>query len=236
MRGAGSGRRVVVCLGDSITAMGWPEQAAALLEDTTPPGAGMDIVNRGIPGNRLLRDGGPLNRAHGRSGLARFAEDVLGVPGVTDVVVALGTNDLGLPGDIEPLSDLPTSAELLEGLRQLADRAERAGLGVCLATVPPRLGSSLYDQSRESIRVAVNDGVRGSGSAYVDFDAALRSAADPARLDQRYDSGDHLHPNDAGQRRLAQEFLVRVAGALVPPRPAAARKGSGGSGWDESPD
>ena len=44
----------------------------------------------------------------------------------------------------------------------------------------------------------------------IDFDAALRDPADPQRLHPRYDSGDHLHPNDAGMAALAAAVPVHL--------------------------
>lgn len=94
----------VVCLGDSITAAGWPNRASMSLAD-----ARVILLNRGIPGNRLCRAGsGPAGSFFGRSGLDRFADDVLATSGVTHVVLALGTNDLGHPGSsAAPPRDTP---------------------------------------------------------------------------------------------------------------------------------
>jgi lysophospholipase L1-like esterase len=39
----------------------------------------------------------------------------------------------------------------------------------------------------------------------IDFDKALRAPDDLTVLAPEYDSGDHLHPNDHGQDRLAHE-------------------------------
>ncbi|MBT0773636.1 hypothetical protein KIH74_32125 [Kineosporia sp. J2-2] len=190
---------VVVCLGDSITAMGWPEAAAALL----PVGSGVSIVNRGIPGNRLRLDAGAPYRSNGRSGLHRFAEDVLLTSGVAQVIVALGTNDLGLPGEFEPLNELPTADELTAAYQKVLDQASSAGIAASIATIGPRQGSDNHDTERELIRSTVNDWIRTLGPRCIDFDQALRDPASPLALDARYDSGDHLHPSDAGQMQLA---------------------------------
>ncbi|MGQ4516553.1 GDSL-type esterase/lipase family protein [Streptomyces sp. DW26H14] len=204
---------VVVCLGDSITAMGWPEIAAGLL----PEGSGLSVVNRGIPGNRLRLDAGPANLSNGRSGLSRFEDDVLKTAGVAQVVVALGTNDLGLPGAFEPLGELPTAAELIAGYETLLERAGTAGVRVRIATITARSGSDDYDERRERVRGAVNDWmIRALGpEVVIDFDKALRCDTSPLRLDRRYDSGDHLHPSAAGQEQLARTAVA----ALLAERP-----------------
>ncbi|WP_370667355.1 GDSL-type esterase/lipase family protein [Streptomyces sp. IBSBF 2507] len=198
---------VVVCVGDSITAMGWPEAAASLL----PEGSGVSVVNRGIPGNRLRFDAGPANLPNGRSGLHRFADDVLDTAGVTQVIVALGTNDLGLPGEFEPIEELPTAAELIAGYQTLLRQADAAGIRARIATITARHGSDNYDDERERTRSAVNEWIRGLGSdVVIDFDRALRSSTSPLELDERYDSGDHLHPSDTGQEQLARTAVAAL--------------------------
>lgn len=179
---------VVVCLGDSITAGGWPELTAALL----PAEPAVAMVNRGIGGNQLLVD------ADGLSGMSRFQEDVLDTAGVTHVFIALGTNDLGLATD----EALPTAAQLIAGYQALSTRAQAAGVKVVFATITPFLPAENYDIAREEIRAQVNEWIRTT--TYVDFDAAVRSQQDPTRLAASYDYGDYLHPNDMGQLMLAQ--------------------------------
>jgi lysophospholipase L1-like esterase len=52
----------------------------------------------------------------------------------------------------------------------------------------------------------LNDWIRTAGvfDAVVDFDAVLRDPARPGRLRAGFDSGDHLHPGDAGYRAMAE--------------------------------
>jgi len=209
---------VVVCVGDSITAMGWPEVAASLL----PEGSGLSVVNRGIPGNRLRFDAGPANLPNGRSGLHRFADDVLDTAGVAQVIVALGTNDLGLPGEFEPIEELPTAAELIAGYQTLLKQADAAGIRARIATITARRGSDNYDDERERTRSAVNEWIRGLGpDVVIDFDEALRSATSPLELDERYDSGDRLHPSDAGQEQLARTAVAALLSGLSQTAPAS---------------
>jgi lysophospholipase L1-like esterase len=51
----------------------------------------------------------------------------------------------------------------------------------------------------------VNQWIRTSGrfDGVIDFDAAIRDPANPLRMLPAYDSGDHLHPNDAGYQAMA---------------------------------
>jgi len=198
---------VIVCLGSSSTVMGWPQLATSLL----PADARISILNRGIAGNRLLFDAPLTNPSWGRSGLSRFDEDVLGTTGVTHVVLAYASNDIGLPGREDVLGELPTAAQLIDAYQELIDRAQAAGLEVILATITPLLPELADDPSREGIRLAVNEWIRTSGIEFVDFDKAIRSDSAPSRLEPAYDVGDHLHPNVAGETRLALAMVGAVA-------------------------
>ncbi|MER6081293.1 GDSL-type esterase/lipase family protein [Streptomyces sp. NPDC001833] len=200
-------KAVVVCLGSSSTAMGWPQYTAALL----PGHAQVAVVNRGIAGNRILRDAPPQSPSWGRAGLSRFDEDVLETHGATHLVIAYNSNDWGLPGRITPPDEMPTLAQLIDGYRELLERARKAGVAVVLATVTP-LGPEVVDEpGREDLRLAVNQWIRTCGHEVVDFDAAIRSPADPSRLDDAYAAPDHTHPNVNGSKRLAQEMAEALA-------------------------
>jgi lysophospholipase L1-like esterase len=203
--------RVVVCLGDSITAMGWPQLAAASLS-MEPGEEHTAIVNRGIAGNRLRFDAPVPMTVFGRAGLARFDDDVLGTSGATDVILALGTNDLGHPGTMAPLDQLPSADDIVAGYEEVVRRATSACIEVTIATITPFLPGEAYDVARNDVREAVNAWIRASAPAFVGFDEAVRSPQDPARLADEFDVGDHLHPSQKGQERLA-ETLVAVLSA-----------------------
>ncbi|MCD6078728.1 MAG: lipase, partial [Ramlibacter sp.] len=202
----------VVALGDSITDGNgstpgtdrrWPDVLARRLA-----AQGVAVLNAGISGNRLLRGG------MGESALARFDRDVLQQPGVHAVIVLLGTNDIGWPGAaFAPRETLPTVAEITAGFRQLVEQAHLRGVRVIGATITPfedaLKGTPLeghYSVRKEATRQAVNDWIRHAGvfDAVVDFDRLLRDEARPSRLRAEFDSGDHLHPGDAGYRAMAE--------------------------------
>lgn len=197
-------RSVVACLGDSITAAGWPNRASVLLA-----AQGVALLNRGIPGNRLRRDGaGWAGAFFGPSGLARFDDDVLGTSGVTHALIALGTNDLGHPGTPNaPAEAVPSASDLIGAFETFVQRCREARISPMLATITPFLPAAGYDTQREAIRQEVNEWIRSSAMVdlVLDFDRALRSSVDRTALAPEYDSGDHLHPSDAGQDRLAKE-------------------------------
>jgi lysophospholipase L1-like esterase len=212
----------VVALGDSITngfetTVGanrrWPDRLAERLAAGGRSDDGM--LNLGVAGNRLLHDPNPPAGSpaegyaafFGQSALRRFDRDVLVQPGVEHVIVLLGVNDLGHPGTSAPLSETVTAEDIIAAHRQLIARAHLAGLRIYGGTITPFGGDTLgfYNATTAAARQVVNRWIRTSAEydAVIDFDAALRDPADPERMLPRYDSGDHLHPNDAGMQALA---------------------------------
>ena len=198
---------VVVCLGSSSTAMGWPQEAAALLSAD----ARIAILNRGIPGNRIRLGAPEQTPSWGRAGLARFDDDVLGTAGVTHVAIAYNSNDWGLPGRVTPSTEMPDLGEMIEAYEQLIGRAGAAGIVVILGTITPLDPELAADAEREGIRMGLNDWIRASGHPVADFDLAIRSSADPSRLDPRYAAPDDTHPNVNGEKRMAAVFLEALS-------------------------
>lgn len=210
--------QAVVALGDSITDGNgatpgadhrWPDFLAHRLSPR-----GVAVLNAGISGNRLLRPG------MGEGGLARLGQDVLQQPGVRSVIVLLGTNDIGWPGGpFAPREAVPGLDELAAGFRQLVAQAHLHGVRVVGATVPPfedaLKGTPLeghYSPAKDAARQALNAWIRDGGvfDAVVDFDRVLCDPSRPARLRPDFDSGDHLHPNDAGYRAMAQAVDMKT--------------------------
>jgi lysophospholipase L1-like esterase len=202
----------VVAFGDSITdglasAVGanarWPNDLARRL-DALDPGT-LSVSDAGIGGNRVLND----SLCCGVSAEARFRRDVLDQPGVRDVIVLEGVNDLGFSQmrpspEVDPVTDV-SAAQLTAGYRKLIAQAHARGLKIFGATILPFAGSGYYTQEGEVKREVVNTWIRDSGAfdGVIDFDAVMRDPASPLRLNPAYDSGDHLHPDDAGYQAMA---------------------------------
>ena len=208
-----SNSSVVVAFGDSIT---YGVGAASGTDGSYPTrlvqrlrgqpgsvGSVASVINVGIGGNRLLTDG------IGQKALDRFNRDVLSQSGVTHTIILIGTNDIGLgslPGAV------PTTVEqLTAGLQRLMDAARAQGVKVLLGTVTPFKGSGYGSDANEATRQALNRWIRGRQNiaGVVDFDVALRDRTDPVALNPKYDSGDHLHPGDAGYAAMAEAVDVR---------------------------
>ncbi|WP_328538535.1 SGNH/GDSL hydrolase family protein [Streptomyces sp. NBC_00344] len=166
------------------------------------------VLNEGISGNRVLLPG------RGQSGLARFDRDVLGRSGAKTVVIDLGIND------ILHSANQPDAPRIIDGLRELARRARARGLHVVGSTLTPFGGHFGVTPQLEAAREQVNAAIR-SGDVFdtvVDFDKALRDPYAPQRLLQRYDSGDHLHPSDAGFEAMATAVGLDSLSRSVPAR------------------
>ncbi|WP_311765127.1 SGNH/GDSL hydrolase family protein [Streptomyces zingiberis] len=218
----------VVALGDSITAgtsrdanNRWSDVLARRLQQH-PALRHTGVVNKGISGNRLLHDPNPPagheaeNYAplFGPAGLGRFDRDVLAQPGARHVVVLLGVNDLGHPGTLAPESERVTAADLIAGHRQLIARAHEHGLRIHGATLTPFKGDTLgfHTEANAAARRELNHWIRTSGAydGVIDFDRAVRDPEDPERLLPAYDSGDGLHPNDAGLAAMGRAVPLRL--------------------------
>ncbi|UUU20213.1 SGNH/GDSL hydrolase family protein [Streptomyces sp. DSM 40750] len=220
----------VVALGDSNTANStvdtndrWTDVLAERLQRRTgsPRHAAVGVLNKGVSGNRLLHDPNPppghaaesYAAYFGESGLRRFDRDVAVQPGARYLIVLLGVNDLGHPGNIAPLSEKVTARDLIDGHRALVERAHARGLKVFGGTVMPFKNDTLgyHSPKNEAARQAFNRWVRTSGAfdGVVDFDAAVRDPAQPDRLLPAYDSGDHLHPNAQGREAMARAVPLR---------------------------
>lgn len=210
--------RSVVVIGDSITDgatasldqdQRWTDHLAARLAPR-----GIAVVNAGISGGRLLRDG------MGESVLARLQRDALDQPGVASVIVLIGINDISWPGTAFARNQArPALAELQAGYRALAEQARGRGIRIVGATLTPFAGAlpdtplaDYYHPDKDVLRRQLNAWLRTDSpfDAVIDLDAALRDPADPSQMAAAYDSGDHLHPGDAGNRAMAEAVDLEV--------------------------
>ena len=216
----------IVAFGDSITEgsnnpkspySDYPDLLANRLSGAQAK-APMAVINEGIGGNRILHD------AAGTSALTRFDRDVLSHPGVSNLIVLLGINDIGFPRirmselkipnvGANPFATQKVSAEeMIWGLQQIIARGHEHGMRVFGATMMPFEGTNSYDAEGDVIRQAVNKWIR-TASAFdhvFDYDELVRDPEHLSRLRAEYDSGDHIHPNPAGYKAMADSIPVSV--------------------------
>lgn len=210
----------LVAFGDSITDgtrstpdtnHRWPN---VLAERLAQHHIKLSVVDEGIAGNRVLHD------FVGPNALARFDRDVLTQPGVAFVTVLLGINDIGdisrvlanQPGQ-PSIAPQPVSAEqIIAGHLQMIARAHQQGLKILGCTLTPFEGAAYFTPEGETKREAVNKFIRTAGAydGVIDFDAVVRDPGHAARFLPAYDSGDHLHPNDAGYKAMADAIDLSV--------------------------
>ena len=202
----------IAAFGDSLTdgaqsSVGgnhrWTDELARRIVHQDEHAIGM--LNEGLDGNRLLHD------VLGPDGLARFERDVLSQPGLAYVIVQLGNNDIFA---IDP-SEAVTVDQIIQGHKQLIERAHERGLKIFGCTLNPLQGFLLpgtdipvWTPANELKRQALNAWIRTSGNydAVIDFDRVLRDPSQPARILPALDSGDHGHPTDAGYKAMAHSI------------------------------
>ena len=217
--------RTVAVFGDSITDGNgstpdrnrrWPDYLAQRFADSH-----VAVANAGISGARLLSDG------MGDKALARFERDVLDLPGIKSVIVLMGINDIGWPGSPFAPAAAPVALEGMQhAYRQLADMARSRKVRIIGATLPPFEGAlsgtpfeGHYSARKERQRQDINAWIREARAfdQVFDVDALLRDPAHPTRMRRKYDSGDHLHPGDAGYKAMADAIdLPLLFGAPQP--------------------
>lgn len=208
------GSRAIVTLGDSITDGAhstnnanrrWPDVLAARLKQEHGL-ENVSVLNEGIGGNRVL------NEQTGPSAVSRLDRDVLAQDGVKYVIVLESINDIGRLAHLTAPEDEVTAQQLEEGLRQIADAAHQHGIKAIGATLTPYGGANYSSDRGEQVREDVNNWIRSSGTfdGVIDFDQITRDPQSPNRFAAADDSGDHLHPGDAGYKAMGDGIDLKL--------------------------
>lgn len=198
--------RAIITFGDSITDGAastpnanhrWPDELSARLQQD-PKLAQVGVLNEGIGGNHVLYEG------FGPNAQSRFDRDVLAQSGAKYMIVLESINDIGGLARVQAAWQAVTAQQLEFGLKQIVDRAHEHGLKVFGGTLTPYGGAGYFSDAGEQVREAVNEWIRTSGvfDGVIDFDKITRDPANPTHFNPAYDSGDHLHPSDAGYKAM----------------------------------
>jgi lysophospholipase L1-like esterase len=204
----------IVTFGDSITDGAhstrdantrWPDVLARRLQADKKT-ANLGVLNEGIGGNRILHD------TTGPSALARFDRDVLAQAGVKYLVIMESINDIGHATDPAKPYDVVTAEELITGLSQLATRAHTRGIKVYGATLTPFVGAKYQSPAGEEMRQAINQWIRTTNQldGVIDFDKVTTDPTHPGMFLVLDDSGDHLHPGDAGYKSMGESIDLKL--------------------------
>ena len=218
----------IVAFGDSITDgqgstndanLRWPSQLAARLQ-AKPKYARFAVVDEGIGGNRILHAGGEPDARAGQhpSAMTRWSYDALDRSGVKYIILLEGVNDIGHSSLIkeggakmreEKSPETPvTAADLIHAMTQLIDEAHARGVKVIGATLTPYGGAKYERPDGEETHNAVNEFIRhvGKFDGVIDFEKATQDPAHPDRYRSDFNDKDHLHPNDAGAKAMADSI------------------------------
>jgi lysophospholipase L1-like esterase len=197
----------IVALGDSITdgshSSGgnhrWPDRFSERLRAHFGTAA-RSVVDEGIAGNAVLKDG----TVGGPGALNRLGRDVLARRGLTDVILLEGINDLRGAG--------ATADQVIAGYQKIIAQVRAQGARIFGATITPVEGCDRYTAALEAQRQKLNAWITAPGhfDGSIDFAKALADPADPLRMLATYDSGDHLHPDDAGYQAMANTINVNL--------------------------
>jgi lysophospholipase L1-like esterase len=201
----------ILTLGDSITDgakstvnanQRWPDELARRLQ-ADPKYRHLSVLNEGISGNKIMLDGA------GPNALARFDRDILAQSGAKYLLILEGINDIGR---LHSVPNGTSAAELIFAFDQMIERAHAHGIAVIGCTITPYHGAGYYTEAGEIIRKAVNNWMRTSGAfdGVVDLEAAVRDQAHPDDFAAQDDSGDHLHPGDAGYKVMGDAIDLKL--------------------------
>ena len=215
-----SGQGSVAVVGDSLTDgfavpvntnQRWTDRLAARLNREAPGGRAPGVLNLGMAGNRFGHNGADAGLPElGVNASARFYPDALAQAGVHTVILQLGINDVWLGRE--------NANTIIAEMQQLAGLAHESGLRILVCTLMPwngfaaRPGAVTYTPTLDSVRLAVNAYIRTNSDfdGVIDLDKAMRDPANPTKLRPAWDSGDHIHPNVAGNEAMANAVPLQV--------------------------
>lgn len=203
----------IIAFGDSITTFSWPDYLAKRLKEENVNN--LSVIREAIGGNRILHHSeSHIQGLFGPSGISRFEKDITEHEGAKYVIVLQGVNDIMHPGPGGPAPswEIVSKDDIIKGLEKYVELAHKHNLKIYGGTIMPFEGYKVYSKDLETKRKEVNEWIRTSGKfdGVIDFDKATADLDNPSRLLPKYDSGDHLHPNDAGGEAMAEAIDLKL--------------------------
>lgn len=204
--------RVVAAFGDSIMQQGaWVTPFTARLYERYR--GAISVCNLGIGGNRLLHHAPDSTRGlYGHAGIDRYHHTLMTIEGLTHVIFALGTNDIGLPGGGAPESELITLSQYSAGVTALVQDLRKRGVKIFAGKLLPREINAVYTKEREALRLSINDWLESCGlfDAVLDLGAPIADLSDGIGMQKEYALPDGLHPNLAGGKKIAESIDLEL--------------------------
>ena len=192
-----SPKKTIVCFGDSITDgagstfdrhNSWPDLLSEKL-NLNRISSNFAVINKGI-------EGASLNN----QGLKRFSYDVLEVKGVSHIIILFGFNDIyGMHKN---------SSIIISSYKKIIKEAHKNHIFIFAGTILPCGKFYKWDKGKEKFRQEINYWIRNTKSeeggfdSYFDFDKYISDPNDMTKIYSAYDSGDGVHPNYKGHKRM----------------------------------
>lgn len=206
--------RSIVAFGDSITAMNrWCKPLAKRLEKEYD--GKYVLLNSGISGNCLLHvTDNIFSPVFGRKGVERFEDDVLSIPGLSAVIMALGVNDVSYLN--ENTRNEISLENYAEAISNMVNVLHERNIRVTIQTITPRLKVSrtmgVFTEEMEKLRLEINEWIRSAGifDYVIDQEEVVRDKDDKGYFfKEGLHQGDHLHPNVEGGIIMAQAYDLK---------------------------
>ena len=206
--------KAIICFGDSITSQNWPDEMLLSLREINFKH--ISIVRKAVSGTRILRQYECITyQSYGLKGENRFIHEVSSVCGADTVIVQHGINDIIHPvGEninvFRPMSDLPTSDELIEGINYYKKCSEKMNLNFIVGTLLPIYNWRTYADFREILKNEFNDKLKENFDC-IDFEKCIGEFIDNAwHFKNNCDSGDHLHPSKYAYKLMGELAAKKI--------------------------
>lgn len=206
----------IACFGDSITHMSYYFDPLLEALYRRYPGQ-VALLNCGIGGNRVLYDACYVEeipghgKCFGEAAVNRFERDVYEDTKPDLVFVMEGVNDCSHGFAFDVPGEVPTGAQLFEGIRKIVETGRAKGSRVYVSTIMPfGCYEEPFRERAEAIRQSCNELLRERreiADGFLDLDAVMRKEEDPHFMKDGMHLGDGVHPGEAGGREIAAAIL-----------------------------